>query len=205
MGKARLNPDRVSIWRLTGGHVLIVAIIVLLAAHAWDYNYCTPCMLYRYHPHGCGQWLPISALKTITSAQADFRANDRDGDGMNQFWRADIAGLYTLAPGGGPAIRLIEQSLALADAQPTVDLTSEGQLAPYSGYWFRALRHTDETEVDGLRFAAVAYPASYLRTGRFTYIVDENNTILRADLGHGKGLDVYPTSAELKAQWSKLD
>src|SRR5262245_51941482 len=49
---------------------------------------------------------PHVALHVLAAAQADFRANDRDGDGDKNFWRADIAGLYALAPGGGPAIKL---------------------------------------------------------------------------------------------------
>ena len=148
---------------------------------------------------------PSTALKTIASAQADFRANDRDGDGLNQFWRADIAGLYALAPGGGPAIRLIERSLALADARPAYDLSRDGERSPKQGYWYRAIRHADEKTVDAVaRFAAVAYPAEYPKTGKYTYILDENNTIFRADLGHGKGLEVYPTDDELRTKWSKL-
>jgi len=145
-------------------------------------------------------------LKTLSSAQADFRANDRDGDGVNQFWRADIAGLYALAPGGGPAIRLIGRDLALADARPVYDLTLDGERKPLKGYWFRALRHADEQKIDAAsQFAAEAYPAEYPRTGKYTFILDENNTIFRADLGHGRGLDVFPTDEELRTKWSKLD
>jgi len=153
-----------------------------------------------------GERSPSTTLKTFTSAQADFRANDRDGDGVAQFWRADIAGLYALSPGGGPAIRLIERSAALADARPVYDLTTPGERAPFLGYWFRAIRHADEMTIDAAsRFAAVAYPAEYPKSGKYTFIVDENNSIFRADLGHGKGLEVYPTDEELKTKWSKLD
>src|SRR6185436_9860966 len=53
--------------------------------------------LFSTSRHG-GERNPSTSLETITSAQADFRANDRDGDGINQFWRGDIAGLYALIP-----------------------------------------------------------------------------------------------------------
>jgi len=162
-----------------------------------------PSTLQRSHPT---ERPPSTALKTIASAQADFRANDRDGDGVNQFWRADIAGLYALAPSGGPAIRLIERSLALADARPVYDLTQPGERAPKQGYWYRAIRGADEKTLDaGARFAAVAYPADYPKSGKYTFIVDENNTIFRADLGHGKGLEGFPTDDELRTKWAKLD
>ncbi len=36
-------------------------------------------------------------------------------------------------------------------------------------------------------------------------IVDENITIFRCDLGHGKGLDAYPTDDELRTKWAKVD
>ena len=41
-----------------------------------------------------------ASLKTIVTAQADFRANDRDGNGVADYWRGDIAGLYVLKPQG---------------------------------------------------------------------------------------------------------
>ena len=65
-----------------------------------------------------------TSLKTLTSAEADFRANDRDWNGVNDFWTGDVKGLHTMTPAkvrgaGGdsadPPIRLIELSLAAAD------------------------------------------------------------------------------------------
>src|SRR5574341_1147969 len=69
-----------------------------------------------------------SSLKTLSSAEADFRANDRDWNHVNDFWTGDVKSLYTLTSAGirgagtdpqDMAIRLIEQSVALADADPT--------------------------------------------------------------------------------------
>jgi len=187
--------------------LLLLVLAVGVVVPAFDIRFdCRSCWLFQRHRHGYTERNPSTSLKTITSAQADFRANDRDGDGVNQFWRADIAGLYALAPSGGPAIRLIEGSVALADARPLFDLTREGKRAPKAGYWYRAIRHTDEQTLDAaLRFAAVAYPADYPKSGKYTFIVDENNTIYRCDLGHGRGIEVYPAEDELRAKWAKLD
>src|SRR5437868_15151281 len=64
-----------------------------------------------------------TSLKTLTSAEADFRANDRDWNHVNDFWTGDIKGLYTMTSAavsgksGGttdPAIKLIELSIASA-------------------------------------------------------------------------------------------
>jgi len=69
-----------------------------------------------------------ASLKTITTAQADFRANDRDGNLVNDFWTADVFALYGMVPvemgqtsvppdtaDGSRIIMLIEPSVAAAD------------------------------------------------------------------------------------------
>ncbi len=193
-------------WGVMAGLILLVLPAgVLLRTFDFQFD-CRYCRRFERHRHKSGERNPSTSLKTITSAQADFRANDRDGNGMNQFWRADIAGLYALAPGGGPAMRLIELSVAAADDRPMLNIAPYAQPAPKQGYWYRALRHADEAVLDAnLRFAAECHPADYPKSGRYTFIVDENNTIFRCDLGHGRGLTVYPTDDELKAKWAKLD
>src|SRR5438093_367005 len=35
-----------------------------------------------------------ATLKSFASAEADFRANDRDNNRVNDFWVADVSGLY---------------------------------------------------------------------------------------------------------------
>src|SRR3954469_2351933 len=96
--------------------LVLLGLSVAIVARAFNFHPdCRSCWVFQHHRHNYGERNPSTSLKSITSAQADFRANDRDGDGVNQFWRADIAGLYALAPGGGPAMRLIELSVAAAD------------------------------------------------------------------------------------------
>jgi prepilin-type N-terminal cleavage/methylation domain-containing protein len=97
-----------------------------------------------------------NSLKTLTSAEADFRANDRDWNGVNDFWTGDVKGLYTMTPakirgaGRDPKdlpIRLIELSVAAADMDGTfvpaggenMELRSFSASAPSSGFWFLAL------------------------------------------------------------------
>ena len=146
-----------------------------------------------------------STLKTITSAQADFRANDRDWNHVNDYWRSDIAGLYTVEV-GGYAVKLIELSVAAADDRPVTDLAKYSVKSPKAGFWYRALPHADEKTRGPDRFAACTFPVS-LAAGRWgTYIISEDNTILRRLLGHAKGIEAYPTPGELKAkEWEKID
>lgn len=145
-----------------------------------------------------------SSLKTISSAQADFRANDRDADDVHQFWRADIAGLYVLTPlksDTREAIKLIEQSVAAADDRPHLDITRFAVRSPKAGYWFRALLHEEEQTPDPQRFAACAFPDSP-SSGKRTYIIDENNTIFWKDLGTQRGIERFPLDP-FRAGWQK--
>jgi hypothetical protein len=195
-----------SIVLVLGFGVGTIGMLTAIKNDAGDPLVCMNCYIGGHHHHASESIRPNLMLKTIVNAQADFRANDRDGDGVPQFWRADIAGLYALAPGGGPAIRLIEQSVALADARRASDYAGLGPKTPQRGYLYRAIRHTDEPKPDAeTRFAAVAFPANYPKPFRWTFIVDERNAIYRADLGHGQGVGVFPTDEELKAKWAKVD
>jgi hypothetical protein len=93
-----------------------------------------------------------TSLKTLATAEADFRANDHVCD----FWTADVKGLYTMtaaaerrARGGSldPAIKLIELEVAAADADETffpaagenMPLAAFAVPAPREGYWYAAL------------------------------------------------------------------
>lgn len=97
-----------------------------------------------------------TSLKTICVAEVDFRNNDRDGNHLNDYWTADVKGLYTMTscitPGkaGGtvdPPLRLIDLSLAAADTDGTtaaaggenMDLTQFGVVASKGGHWYCAL------------------------------------------------------------------
>ena len=55
------------------------------------------------------------SLRTVFTAQRDFRGHDRDGNGKSDYWRADIAGLYCLRGPGDVPVKLIELSIAGAD------------------------------------------------------------------------------------------
>lgn len=98
--------------------------------------------------------LASNSLKALSSAEADFRANDRDWNHVNDFWTGDVKSLYTLTSaavrGAGtapkdPPIRLIEIEVAEADADPTLipaggeNTTLQRALHAYAGYWYAAL------------------------------------------------------------------
>jgi type IV pilus assembly protein PilE len=190
-----------------------------------------------------------TSLKTITSAEADFRANDRDGNRVNDFWTANVAGLYTMtsamqAGNTDPAIKLIDIAIAAADSDGTVFpaggenslITTYTVVSTKASYWFTALisdLSSSAGEADytintggtldmgdvhnGSKFGMGAWPDSY-NVGRYVYLVNENNSIFRRSLTGtirpstsnppGKPAGEYsdwPTNANLKAYWAKLD
>jgi len=122
-----------------------------------------------------------ASLRTLVSAQQDFRVNDRDGNGKADFWRADVAGLYALAPSGpGSEIKLIEISIAGADAAPVVSAAAFTMKAPKAGYWYKALSFADEDPArpDPNRFAACAYPTT-AAAGRTAFLIDHRGVVYR--------------------------
>jgi prepilin-type N-terminal cleavage/methylation domain-containing protein len=196
-----------------------------------------------------------TSLKTITSAQADFRANDRDWNHVSDFWTADVKGLYTMTSAAvtgnsngttDPAIKLIELSIASADADGTTfagtgeicNLSTFALPATKAGYWYQALITDDSmagtvectykmdtagTPTMGSchnlsKFGFVAYPESQ-SAGKYVFIVNENNTIFRSatsgavKTGTSNPPGVlttaayanFPSDANLKSFWSKLD
>jgi hypothetical protein len=138
------------------------------------------------------------ALRQLASVEAEFRANDRDKNGVNDFWTGDISGLYSLDVGAG-ALQLIPREIAEADAAPLKPLVPAP--VPYKGYLFRVLEvdHFDmdpkneryQQDTGGkppmgnvhhpAKFAFIAYPARYPTNGKYSFVVSESNTVFRKD------------------------
>jgi hypothetical protein len=159
-----------------------------------------------------------STLKLLSAAEADFRANDRDWNRVNDFWTGDVAGLYYTRPNTspvGPEIQLIDRAIAEADAAPLKPLVPKP--IPYRGYYFKVLnadesenppepyrQETDKTsgKVHHLRrFGFLAYPAEPGVSGNYMYMINENNSVFRAvdSMPHPTN---WPTDAERSAHWS---
>ena len=103
------------------------------------------------------------------------------------------------------AIKLIESSVAGADDRPVVPIEKYVLRGPKSGYWYRAIRHGDELTRDPKRFAFCAFPNVYGQSGRWTFIIDEKNTLFKADLGTARGVEVFPDAEGLRNHWLMMD
>ncbi|HEX7899444.1 MAG TPA: DUF2950 family protein [Planctomycetota bacterium] len=209
-------------WWISGGIGALGLLVLLDPSHACRrHRAFTTISLTRSMCRSGNERNATASLKTLASAQADYRGNDRDGNKLQEYWRSDISGFYGVLPAGSTEmIKLIELSVAGADGAPAgkadIGDAGPGQVAldrytvpaPKAGYLFRSLRHADEAP-DALdrhnRFAACAYPANYEVSGVMTFIIDENNTIFFRDLGRPGPPDVYPDPETLKRDWEKLD
>jgi len=166
-------------------------------------------------------------LKSMATAQADFRANDRDWNNANDFWAADVSGLYRILA-QGDAIKLIEISVALADARPAIPLDETGALpsdaktklqvvgktAMKAGYRYAAIEKYQENDGTFVkydegkgrntsRFGICAFPVEYGPQGKSTFVITESNTVFRKDTG-GKRVEQWPLDPA-KDGWQKID
>jgi prepilin-type N-terminal cleavage/methylation domain-containing protein len=146
--------------------MIVIAVIAVLAALA------VPTILASIR--AANERNASGSLKQVSAVQVNLKSSDLDQDGVNNFWTADVAGLYYLQPetgtiydvpvktsGGAPyqwtglvpafgpsSIKLIELSVALADAD-TVGPYDGGSIShaasPKAGYWFQTLWNYEAT------------------------------------------------------------
>jgi hypothetical protein len=179
---------------------------------------CAAACLYRL-PSGSGSNVPHSplvGLKLIVEAEREFMRNDRDGNGLREYWVGEVAGLRTLRDARGVPLRLIEASIAHRDASSvgvdggrrrfsTLPAEADGSMrrwkyaviptrwngAPYGMDLDNDGRNC-ESEVG---FAFCAYPEIYGEATRHTWIVNETGRIWKKDLaGHPAGQ--FPANPE---------
>jgi hypothetical protein len=151
----------------TGGFTIAVMILLVsVAVVVWWFRMRREA---RYHFAASHRSAAV-CLRVLALAEEDFFHNDRDGNGVKDYWTRDVAGLHSL---GGPAkpIQLIDPTIAGADgAHPG---------KPHHGYYLKALEASADRSPSSFGFCA--YPADYDRTGRWTFVVNEAGKIYRVD------------------------
>lgn len=197
-------------WLPSPGHLVAIAVILIAAALA------IPGL--RNTQRSSNERNASTSLKMLTSAEADFRANDRDWNHVNDFWTGDVSDLYYIKPPQTRVeLKLIDVEIANADP---LSLFYPGNAAQRRyAYWFQALERDDnykgqeseykkDTDKSGRRvhhetkfgFCAFTRPGW---EGNYIFFINENNTIFREE---GKGpRDAFPSDAHLKSYWSVID
>jgi hypothetical protein len=118
-------------------------------------------------------WQATATLSELYLAQEKFRNTDADRNGIKDYWRTDVAGLYTLAPDGEP-LKFIGLSTAQADRRPAAPVP--GGRVTKCAYWFETLGFGDEKKPDPMRFAYCAWPDVPYRN-EWTFMVDHHGVI----------------------------
>lgn len=140
--------------------MIVIAIIAIIAAIA------IPGLLQSQR--AANERNASASLKTLATAEIDFRSNDRDGNRINDFYTYDVAGLFVIqvgtASGGSVSygssnvmIKMIDPSIAGADSVTAADFTAVDATTggpffgyrrlstniptrgPKAGYWYYAL------------------------------------------------------------------
>jgi len=173
-------------WLPSPGHLIALAVILILGAISIP--------AFRSSNRASNERHASTSLKTLTSAEADFRLNDRDGNHVEDFWTGDVSGLYhVISPKTKAAVQLIDESVADADSKPLYPPTQGTR--EDAGYYFQALESDDSVEGDKgsykldtdksgrkvhnqERFGFSAFPSSP-GNGKYLFVVNENNTIFR--------------------------
>lgn len=180
------QPPKRRIWLPSPGHLAAMTFLLLLGVLAIPG--------FQAGLRASNEREASTMLKTFTSAEADFRANDRDLNQVADFWTGDVSGLYYVKPaGGGREVRLIDADAANADARPIFPLPPGA--GTRKGYRFQALDQDDsvdgdkavyrvDTDKSGRKvhnlgmFGFIAFTEGGVK-GTYKFIVNENNTIFR--------------------------
>jgi len=146
-------------------------------------------------------------MSVLACAEMDFQFNDRDQNGVKDYWTGDVSGLFRFG--------WIDRALAEADARPVIPLVPKP--IPLHGYYFVALdldneampppalrQETNKIAVKAhhpTRFGFLAYPADS-SSGKYFYIISESNTVMRSETNRPPPNE-WPSDSEIRTLWSK--
>ncbi len=135
-----------------------------------------------------------SSLKQMCSCETLFKSSDTDANSINDYYTADVRGLFYLSSTtpSTSEIKMLEIAMVLADGNPDPGAEYTNSTVPGSpkaGYWFQV--HTGYESPSGTanaygrrhldRYAYCAYPNSYPSSGRLVYWVSEGGTMFKRD------------------------
>jgi hypothetical protein len=167
---------------------------------------------------GANELAAQGMLKQLGSTEGVWRSNDSDRNGQQDYWTHDVAGSYYFKDAVGQTQRYIDIAIAKADCPGLGRYTQEPPL-PQAGYWIKVMKSNHEGEAyaasldkDGLathpsQHAFCAYPAEYGKTGKNTYIVNEEGVLYFKDLGPNAtgGIDQWPAKDPTTAGWTACE
>jgi hypothetical protein len=159
---------------------------------------------------------PGAAMLGFYAHQEVFRRTDADGNGAQDYWTADVAGLYALEDANGQMLKFLDFSMAKADVKPLREAYSwqpPEKAQPKAGYFWRVIErdaegkpYRQDNDGDGKsctnpsKYAVCAFPAEYNKDGIRTFITNESKLVYYKDTG-GKPVVQWPGDDPLKQGW----
>lgn len=147
----------------------------------------------------------VASLRNIAKAEAVWRQQDADGNGQEDYWTYDVSGLYRILRADGlTKCEFIPLDIASADASPAdAEIFGDSRLAQRLsaktmskyGYLFEAMAYDESGELynqeminnipaaNKTKFAFIAYPETYGKTGSKIFIINESGTVYETDPG----------------------
>jgi len=184
--------------------MIVVAIIAVIAAIA------IPSLLRARQ--AANETNAGAACKGMAAHQAVWRRTDADGNGVQDYWTADVAAFYAMTDGMGNILKYIDVAQAKADYAPNPGAAATytlkypagtaggvGNAVPKSGYYYAMLRideggtayARDTSPRDGLGnpynntsdWAMCAFPATYNKSGIRAFIANVEGVVYGTDNG----------------------
>ena len=146
---------------------------------------------------GRNELATIEACRTYVAAQAEYSETKHDGKPLGTYAQKFHStpgkqdGLFWEAGEGEEQSPL---GPLMAEAAAEGRIRSEGQQAPFRGYYFLILKAQGPSAQGGARsyltngemrggFALVAFPATYKNSGIMTFLVNQTGVVYQKDLG----------------------
>jgi len=145
-------------------------------------------------------WGLVAELRMLVSAQEEFRRTDADRNGIQDYWRRDVAGLYTMVLDGRP-LKFITLTAARADPRSIVP-PPDGR-RPYYGWWIEAIGFADEKTPDPRRFAYCAWPEDS-NTSEWVFVVSHQGEVFAKRFDRPETLKVFPADPRAEG-WRTTD
>lgn len=165
----------------------------------------------------------IQTLHGYVDAQRDYIEKDRDSNGYLEFAQKVVSsegkhdGLYWDSKEGEEESPLGPLFAEAANVGYNINKQTNGQPAPYHGYFYKILKGQGKNAQGGqydyvvngkmiLGFAMIAYPAKYGSSGIMTFIVNQDDVVYQKDLGKNtselvKSIQTYnPSNTWKKAE-----
>lgn len=171
----------------------------------------------------------LSDLKHLSSTQRVWREADLDGNGVQDYWTYDVAGLWGLPGQDGTPVAQISPAMARADAAGSGRYPGLGPPGPHGGFLFTMMATQAADDGGGTyqanrgkvsrggvnyawaahpsKFAICAYPSSYGEGDARQHIVDERGIIWARDTGSASPTLVFPSKDPTSASppWVPLE